>query len=1362
MTPEGTERVDAARERLQRLTAALLVGVLPWLVAPGTLQPDTKTALVLSPARYLQRALWAWSDHTGIGELQNQAYGYLWPMGPVFLAGDAIGLPGWVVQRIWWTLLLVIAFVGAERLARRIAGLPAVPALVTGAVFALSPRVLTVLAEISVEVWPYAVAPWLVLAADRAVRPGALAFDRRRAAVATGLLAACLGGVNATVSLVALVPAAAWLVTAPAGRARVRALAWWLLGSLLGALWWLGPLLVLGRYAYPFLDHIELASTTTAVASVVNVLRGANHWIAYILTAGEHPTWQSGWVLAQSVTAILATCALAGLGLAGLVRARAESGAEGEGPQGVPDHTSTATPQAPQARHLTRWALGLTVLGVVAMAIGRSGAASGPLAEVVQGWLDGPLAPLRNVHKADLLIRLPVALGVGLLAHWATRIARGAGPVARQLVVTTLVLALAGSLAPVWLGRVGDAWAVSEIPPAWQEMAERVDAAAAEGGGTTLVLPGARTADFTWGRTTDEPLRALAASPVLARAAAPLGHPGATRILDHLDRLTATGRSQPQLAEGLRRLGVTRVVVRGGLSPDVEAVDSRQVAETFAASPGVRRLWSTGEGTEQLSLWQVEDPADPATLVPRRASVPVAASPEGWFTMVAAGVLDPGAVTTLVPGDRARVRTDTLRWQALNSGRPPARGHGPTLPADDPRPGLVGTRDLGPGGRTTGRTTRVLRGLDGIEVSSSGADPFAPQWHGAGSGPASMVDGDGGTAWLSGDGETTQEVTLRLEEAGRPTSVLVHEAVDEPATPLTRVSVDGRPGTRIEGSSTWRVPLDGSRRTSITLELRGDEERSSEPTLGIREVQLEDGPRLGTALRLPQGEGAVVLDRDPRGAADLDDGEDPADLVRRVGALPESSITALVRLDPGEAAQDLLVAPWSLQGSTPPAPEEAAGSLEQWPVAALDGDPETRWRPRPGGDPVLDIDLGTSRRVGTIRFDRDSGPVTVTTDDGREETSGGTELTPPGVSTRHLTLTFERPPGRADWTAPEITLPVLDAPGGRVELDCGRAGSVGRDGAATGLSLEADLATLMTGAPVPASPCGTLPAGRGTITAQAVPGLVPETVALRPGGWTPTEVSGRALPSERLHAGRWDIDVRAEQESLLVLTQGANAGWEATTEDGSSLEKVTVDGWRQAFVVPEGTRGEVRVDYAPNAWHRTALAVGAGAVLLLLLWGVLGGLLGWRRDRAAGPVPEEDHARARTGAGSPEVGVPTEGSAGPRGTPRGVLLGIGVGAAAVVGLLVAGWVGAVAAAAGALVPVRHRAATVTVVLLGAGAALTLLGTADRHSAGAWVSQGLGALTLGVLVAALLRPAPGGPAPGPDAPAASTTGEPAPR
>lgn len=1333
--------VEEVRRRVQRLAATLLVGVLPWLIAPGRLQPDTKTDLVISPARYLQRALWAWNDHTGIGELQNQAYGYLWPMGTVFLAGDAAGLPGWVTQRLWWTLLLVIAFVGAERLARRVVGLPTVPALITAVAFALSPRVLTVLAEISVGVWPYALAPWLVLAAHRMVAPGAGGTGRRSGAAATGLLTVCLGGVNATVSLVALVPAAAWIALAPAGRSRGRALAWWLLATGLGALWWLGPLVVLGNYSYPFLDFIEVASTTTAVASVTNVLRGTEHWIAFILTAGDHPTWQAGWVLAQTVTAIIATTVLAGLGLAGLLRHRSE-------PVTGEDEGGSA--------HLTRWALALVLVGVVTMTMGRTGAASGLLAEPVQRLLDGALAPLRNVHKADLLVRLPVAVGVGLLAHWATRVERGAGPVARQIVVVTTVLALVGALAPMWLGRVGDAWAPQAIPAAWSETAERVDALAEQDGGTTLVLPGARTADFTWGRVTDEPLRSLAASPVLVRAAAPLGHPGATRVLDHVDALAATGRSQPQLADGLRRLGISRVVVRGGLSPDLAAVDPVQVAATLEASPGLTRTWSHGEGREEISIWRLEEPAAPATMVPTDAVVTAAAAPEGWFALVAAGLLDPQSVMRQPGADRpAQVRTDTLRWQALNSGRPPARGSGPTLPAGDPRPTIVGSRALtappaDDEDPTRGWTTRFYEGLSGIATSSSAASPFAPARRSAGEGAAALVDGDPASAWVSGDGAAVQQITLHLEEPASPQEVLVHEAWGGDLGRLTSVSIDGQEGTRPQDSMTWRVPLDGSERDEVTIDLRtapgadGDDARP----VGVREVELEGGPDLGTGLTLPEGSGPVLLTRDPRAGADLTAGEDPRDLVRRVGDLPRTRVSATVRLRPGAAGQGLVAAPWRLHGSTLPDGSASTPDLQRWPIAALDADPDTRWTPSSRvADPVLAIDFGTEKQVGTIHLDRAVGQVTVATDSERYVLPSGTTLTIPEQSTQHLTLTFSRPPGRAAWSAPEVSVDGVDGPKGQVRLECSQAGAIGREDGRIGLALTASRRALIAGEAVPATACGDLPAGDGTITAVAVAGLVAERVALVPEGWSTPEVTGpRTVSSHREHAGSWTFDVGPGERSLLVLTQGANAGWQAVTAGGEELRPVSVDGWRQAFVVPEGAATTVDVGFTPNRAHRLALAVGAVVAGLLLLWGAIELALHRRRRWAPAPAPAQEG----------EVDERSD----PAGHARGPVV-VGLLTAAAVGLLVAGPVGLLTAVLGSLVPVRFRSLAVALVLAGAGVGLSVLGVAERQSAGAWVAQGLGAFTLGVLAAALARAGAGGPGPVPDAPAASTTGAPEP-
>ena len=118
--------------------AAAAALVLTFAQSPGQISPDTKLDLTANPLRFLTRAFTLWNSELPFGQAQNQAYGYLFPMGPVFLLGDAVGAPGWAVQRVWWTLLLVVGFVGAERVARRLAGLPTVPALLVGGAFALA------------------------------------------------------------------------------------------------------------------------------------------------------------------------------------------------------------------------------------------------------------------------------------------------------------------------------------------------------------------------------------------------------------------------------------------------------------------------------------------------------------------------------------------------------------------------------------------------------------------------------------------------------------------------------------------------------------------------------------------------------------------------------------------------------------------------------------------------------------------------------------------------------------------------------------------------------------------------------------------------------------------------------------------------------------------------------------------------------------------------------------------------------------------------------------------------------------------------------------------------------------------------
>ncbi len=230
--------------------------------------------------------------------------------------------------------------------------------------------------------------PWVVL-------PLVLTLQRRWSVFAGATLSAVavlgMGGVNAVENLATFPCRCSCSCSPYAGHEGIQLLLAWLGALVLASLWWLAPLVVFGRYSPPFLDYIETAATTTGRLDWMNSVRGADHWVGFI-SAGSMGWFPAAYDLFTQPVLMAVTGVVAALSLAGLVH-----------------------PSMPLRGPL----LVSTALGLVCLTVAHSSTWTSPLAEQVQVLLDGPLAPFRNVHKVDPLVRLPMALG---LAHLVARL----------------------------------------------------------------------------------------------------------------------------------------------------------------------------------------------------------------------------------------------------------------------------------------------------------------------------------------------------------------------------------------------------------------------------------------------------------------------------------------------------------------------------------------------------------------------------------------------------------------------------------------------------------------------------------------------------------------------------------------------------------------------------------------------------------------------------------------------------------------------------------------------------------------------------------------------------------------------------
>ena len=1225
--------------RLRLLVAIASFSAIAFRQSTGLVVPDTKLDLTADPGGFLARALHLWDPTGAFGQLQNQAYGYLFPVGPFHWVLSTAGFPPWVVQRLWWTMIFTTALLGMWLLTRALGVRDPWARLVAAIAFAAAPRFVAEIAVTSVEVWPLALSPWVLLPLVVPDRP--TSWRASRSALAFLLV----GAVNAAATLATLVLPVLWLATRRLHRAHLRLSTAWGLAIVAVATWWIVPLLVLGRFSPPFLSWIENAVVTTRTASPFEAVRGTSPWLGFLLTP-TGPSWPAAWLQTTVPVILMATVLVAAMGLMGLRSA-------GEGRSFL--------------------VLGL-VVGVALVTMGHVGGGTWPWAGWFRDLLDGPLAALRNTHKFEPVVRIPIAVGVAFaLERGATMLrARTRRPAtssaARALSAFAVACVMVAFAAPAVSSSMARPEGYRAIPAHWQAAAAWLDAQ--PGAGSVLVTPSATFADFTWGSTKDEPFQALLRRAHVVRDAVPLGSAGATRFLDSLMDRLGTGQRVDRLASTLDMAGIAFVLVRNDIRLDAQGDPPAVMARSLHES-GLERVATFGPTSgafgesdtltvDYRSLLQrpsieiyATGGAGEARIVPLETMPVLGGGPESIPLVTQAlgprdVLLDADATGAVGEAGGPTILTDGLRRREVNFGRPSHNTSG-VLEAGDPGRSGREVIDYSVPGEQSSLT---WDGVASVRASSSASDASATLRTGPGHGPPQALDGDDRTRWVSGRfGKATGEwLEVDFKE---PTKVTGTTLTLSGASPIAArpkaVTVETDTGsvtTNVVAGPRFRLqtPPGKARWLKVTL---ADVEPGAENGFSIAELSVPGvtpAPTLSLGARSDPD--LVLLEEGRRGRSECLtlDGQVACSPTLGVGAEELSwrrswdasrsgqySLRGEVTPVEGPALEELLALPsgWKATASS----RLVVAPLGR-PDAGIDGDPSTGWVANPA-DPRPWYEVSLPRRTVvsglTITKSRElpaSTPVTVTVtfDDGTRRTATADAtgvITFPRKRTGSLRLAFGdvrlmenidstsgqrsfAPVGFSELVvvgAERLSVPL--APGAGTGVPCGFGPEVSVGGRRYDTTVRGTIADLLTAGSLVWELCTTsgvvaTPAGRVTVDARASGEFRPTQLRLRSitrGDRTvpPTSVSIEQPAPSVLTTG---VDARSFAV-VLVLPQNYNTGWTATTRDGV-LTPVRVNGWQQGFVVPPGPATGLVAEFAPNRVYQFGLFVGGLLALLVV------------------------------------------------------------------------------------------------------------------------------------------------------------------
>lgn len=1231
---QGLQRVWFARSVEPRvlvgLSVALAVTVL--LNRFGVLTPDTKPEIYLQPGQTARRFASPWLDTPNLGA-PNYNVGVA-PLAAFFALLEGLGIPAWLIMRIWRIALLLLAGWGVRLLVRHLLGRSVgqrhldVAGVAAAIAYVANPYVI-VGGGTTPTLQPYALLPWLVLCWFKGFRtPG------WRWAVLAGLVLAGMGGLNAGIvpvfQLVVLVPVIAHAVAVE--RHSMISVLWQVTKSglvflALSAYWLVPALWAMGTGA-AIAEATEQIGAINMANSYAEVIRGLGMWTLYGMD-GLGPFDPDRFILVTSPVVILLS--FGGPVLAGLGVRLSRSPARIFGATSV-------------------------LVGALLMVGTFSTGKATVWGRAIESALDTipGLVAFRTTNKVGAVLELGLAVLIGMAAAALSERLVTSWHRAGALLAAAAVTA--GSIAPALVG--GMFWIPMDVPEYWKDAARSIN----ERGGDSRVLmvPGVGVPQYTWGYSGPDELgpSLFTRRPFVYRSVAPTGAAPGSSMLAEVDRRLHNGTLPPgtlsALAEYLR---IGDVVARHDL---VTTGDAARIEQQLDADPGLGPAEIFGAGSEAggaqgpVTARRVVGSVDAASVAARPGSGALIVDGSGAAvpSLTEAGLLDHGPALLMsgtlddealerALGDGGRlVLTDSNARREWSNSNPV--GVGPILStADEPE----STRTLF---SVTEQTTGAQRGNVKVETDGDGL-LFGPFDYGR---VENAFDRDKTTAWRFGNFGTGEgNAVVVIPDNPMPMPSITLTALQSPDSRISEVRVwattAGRTVVRDAEVPPWNsfpvtIDLGDQAVSRLRVEVTGVAGEGN-TAVGFSEISIpgvrvarvvttsSDLARRAPAAAADGGVDLASVDLDVlmeryRGDANgLTDEE--ARLVREF-RLPDSrslDISGTFRLAAGIADSRID----ELFGATGPVSAESSSRLFGRPGVrasmAIDGSEAlantvTAWAP--GGSVVgewISVDFPT-QDLESFTLTQNQGTsiatrVLVAVNDGdpfeASLTGGENEIVlpePTEASRVRILIT-----DRAGYGFVRFTDLGLPRRGGLALADVDACMSIGLiDGEPIRARVDLHVQDLLAGRPVPILPCDSpleLEAGLHRLGSNS--DFAIDALHLATSG--SPEARGRPVPLRVLSHSAGSIRVSLPSgctACVLSTGQAYDPRWLGEADGRDLGEPMVVDGYAAGWrleAIPPG--GEITMHFGPRT-----LAVSAWVVSGLALLGSVA-VLGWPRVR---------------------------------------------------------------------------------------------------------------------------------------------------